>query len=182
MTYGLIKIHSEVLSSLLIKWILEILSCKCILKGLETGTSDRSLICIIQRLRFSGFSLYPLSFFLSLQLDLFSPTSSSNFYVVLLSCSSVKMWFFGQKKKVKALWMVDVILLLKTDLQYCLCFQDSSGEAHGPTFKIEARFQGLTATAEGNSQNWMKMREKTQTSFHFVPCLTSSGWSLGFWR
>ena len=31
---------------------------------LETGTSDRSLICIVQRLRFSGFSLYPLSFFL----------------------------------------------------------------------------------------------------------------------
>ena len=27
-------------------------------------TSDRSLICIIQRLRFSGFILYPLSFFL----------------------------------------------------------------------------------------------------------------------
>ena len=31
---------------------------------LETGTSDRSLICIIQRLRFSGYILYPLSFFL----------------------------------------------------------------------------------------------------------------------
>ena len=31
---------------------------------LETRTSDRCLICIVQRLRFSGFSLYPLSFFL----------------------------------------------------------------------------------------------------------------------
>ena len=31
---------------------------------LETGTSDRCLICIVQNLRFSGFSLYPLSFFL----------------------------------------------------------------------------------------------------------------------
>ena len=31
----------------------------------ETGTLDRFLICIIQRLRLSGFSLYnPLSFFL----------------------------------------------------------------------------------------------------------------------
>ena len=30
---------------------------------LETGTSDRCLICIVQNLRFSGFSLYPLSFF-----------------------------------------------------------------------------------------------------------------------
>ena len=27
---------------------------------LETGTSDRCLICIVQNLRFSGFSLYPL--------------------------------------------------------------------------------------------------------------------------
>ena len=31
---------------------------------LETGTSDRCLICIVQNLRFSGFILYPLSFFL----------------------------------------------------------------------------------------------------------------------
>ena len=31
---------------------------------LETGTSDRCLICIVQLLRFSGFSLYSLSFFL----------------------------------------------------------------------------------------------------------------------
>ena len=31
---------------------------------LETGTSDRCLIYIIINLRFSGFSLYPLSFFL----------------------------------------------------------------------------------------------------------------------
>ena len=31
---------------------------------LETETSDRCLICIVQRLRFSGFILYPLSFFL----------------------------------------------------------------------------------------------------------------------
>ena len=31
---------------------------------LETGTSDRCLIGIVQLLRFSGFSLYPLSFFL----------------------------------------------------------------------------------------------------------------------
>ena len=31
---------------------------------LETGTSDRRLICIVQNLRFSGFSLYSLSFFL----------------------------------------------------------------------------------------------------------------------
>ena len=31
---------------------------------LETGTSDRCLICIVQRLRFSGFKLYPLSLFL----------------------------------------------------------------------------------------------------------------------
>ena len=99
MTYGLIKIHSEVLSSLLIKWILEILSCKCILKGLETGTSDRSLICIIQRLRFSGFSLYPLSFFLSLQLDLFSPTSSSNFYVVFFVLQLRKNVIFWTKKE-----------------------------------------------------------------------------------
>ena len=30
---------------------------------LETGTSDRCLIYIVQLLRFSGFSLYPLSFF-----------------------------------------------------------------------------------------------------------------------
>jgi len=30
---------------------------------LETGTSDSCLICIVQRLRFSGFILYPLSFF-----------------------------------------------------------------------------------------------------------------------
>ena len=29
---------------------------------LETGTSDRRLICIVQRLRFSGFSLYPFHF------------------------------------------------------------------------------------------------------------------------
>ena len=31
---------------------------------LETGTSDRCLTYIVQRLRFSGFILYPLSFFL----------------------------------------------------------------------------------------------------------------------
>ena len=31
---------------------------------LETGTSDRCLIGIVQLLRFSGFILYPLSFFL----------------------------------------------------------------------------------------------------------------------
>ena len=31
---------------------------------LETGTSDRCLLCIVQHLRFSGFILYPLSFFL----------------------------------------------------------------------------------------------------------------------
>ena len=31
---------------------------------LETGTSDRCLICIVQNLKFSGFNLYPLSFFL----------------------------------------------------------------------------------------------------------------------
>ena len=31
---------------------------------LETGTSDRCLICDVQRLRFLGFILYPLSFFL----------------------------------------------------------------------------------------------------------------------
>ena len=31
---------------------------------LETGTSDRCLIGIVKILRFSGFSLYPLSFFL----------------------------------------------------------------------------------------------------------------------
>jgi len=31
---------------------------------LETGTSDRTLICLNQLLRFSDFSLYPLSFFL----------------------------------------------------------------------------------------------------------------------
>ena len=30
---------------------------------LETGTSDRCLIVIVQRLRFSGVSLYSLSFF-----------------------------------------------------------------------------------------------------------------------
>ena len=30
---------------------------------LETGTSDKCLICIVQLLRFSGFSLYPISFF-----------------------------------------------------------------------------------------------------------------------
>ena len=29
---------------------------------LETGTSDRTLICLNQLLRFSGFSLYPFSF------------------------------------------------------------------------------------------------------------------------
>ena len=34
-------------------------------KFLETGTSDICLIYIVQLLRFSGFSLYPLSFFLS---------------------------------------------------------------------------------------------------------------------
>ena len=33
-------------------------------KLLETGTSDRCLICIVEHLRFSGFILYPLSFFL----------------------------------------------------------------------------------------------------------------------
>ena len=31
---------------------------------LETGASDRCLICIVQNLRLAGFSLYPLSFFL----------------------------------------------------------------------------------------------------------------------
>ena len=31
---------------------------------LETGTSDIRLMCIVQNLRFSGFILYPLSFFL----------------------------------------------------------------------------------------------------------------------
>ena len=31
---------------------------------LETGTSDRTFVCLNQLLRFSGFSLYPLSFFL----------------------------------------------------------------------------------------------------------------------
>ena len=31
---------------------------------LETDTSDRCLICIVKRVRFSGFILYPLSFFL----------------------------------------------------------------------------------------------------------------------
>ena len=30
----------------------------------ETGTSDRCLICIVQQLRFSVFSLYPLLVFL----------------------------------------------------------------------------------------------------------------------
>jgi len=34
---------------------------------LETGTSDRCLLCIVQHLRFSGFILYPLSFFLYMQ-------------------------------------------------------------------------------------------------------------------
>ena len=33
-------------------------------KFLQTGTSDKCLIGIVQLLRFSGFSLYPLSFFL----------------------------------------------------------------------------------------------------------------------
>ena len=32
--------------------------------SLETGTSDRCLICMVQLLRFSGFILYPLSFIL----------------------------------------------------------------------------------------------------------------------
>ena len=31
---------------------------------IEIETSDRCLICIVQNLRFSGFILYPLSFFL----------------------------------------------------------------------------------------------------------------------
>ena len=39
---------------------------------LETGTSDRRLIGIFQNLRFSGFSLYPLSFFL------YSPFNDGN--------------------------------------------------------------------------------------------------------
>ena len=34
---------------------------------LEKGTSDRCLICLNQLLRFSGFSLYPLSFSFKLQ-------------------------------------------------------------------------------------------------------------------
>ena len=38
---------------------------------LETGTSDRCLIGIVQLLRFSGFSLYPLSFFFIVPLKVF---------------------------------------------------------------------------------------------------------------
>ena len=42
-------------------------SCKfdtVLYQFLETETSDRCIICIVQRLRFSGFILYSLSFFL----------------------------------------------------------------------------------------------------------------------
>jgi len=42
---------------------------------LETGTSDRTLICLNQLLRFLGFSLYPLSFFL------YSPFNSKFIYL-----------------------------------------------------------------------------------------------------
>ena len=49
------------------EFLLEILLWKggiVLYQFLETGTSDRCLICIVQNLRFSGFSLYPLSLFL----------------------------------------------------------------------------------------------------------------------
>jgi len=46
---------------------------KGLFQFLETETSDRCLICILQRLRFSGFILYPLSFFL------YSPFNNQNY-------------------------------------------------------------------------------------------------------
>ena len=42
---------------------------------LETGALDRSLTCFIQNLRFLGFSLYPLSFFL------YSPFKEYTIYI-----------------------------------------------------------------------------------------------------
>ena len=57
-----------------------------------------------------------------------------------------------------------------------LCFQDSSGEAHGPTFKIEARFRGLTATAEGNSQNLFTMIERRMSQNLARPGFLSLIW------
>ena len=50
---------------------------------LETETSDRYLICIVQRLRFSGFILYSLSFFLysPFKLENRIPLSNQNLLV-----------------------------------------------------------------------------------------------------
>ena len=61
--------------------------CTCLEKLIYmqfwTGTSDRNLICIVHRLRFSGFILYPLSFFL------YSPFKWMN------PCAKVKAyWLF----------------------------------------------------------------------------------------
>ena len=44
---------------------------------LETGTSDRCLVCIVQNLRISGFILYPLLFFL------YSPFNTHGYWVTL---------------------------------------------------------------------------------------------------
>ena len=77
---------------------------------LETETSDRCLICIVQRLRFSGFILYPLSFFLScpikgtLLVISFVPLASlsdqmvENFYRLLLKWSflTISLLFLKQ--------------------------------------------------------------------------------------
>ena len=56
------KIGREI--SLMISSTLSIYSVNKLYQFLETGTLDRSLICIVQRLRFLGLILYSLSFFL----------------------------------------------------------------------------------------------------------------------
>ena len=53
---------------------------------LETGTSDRRLI--VQNLRFSGFSLYPLSFFL------YSPFNNLFFNLVICFCGD---WIYSRQ-------------------------------------------------------------------------------------
>ena len=67
---------------------------------LETGTSDRCLTCIVQRLRFSGFGLYPLLFFLYSPFnDLSSETLDAKHYL-----NSLVWWCSGLSLAAPVLW------------------------------------------------------------------------------
>ena len=69
---------------------------------LETGTSVRCLICIVQNLRFSGFRLYHLSFFL------YSPFKFLYHYIVRF-CMNV-----GFRDKFKGYWNMMVFAWFRT--------------------------------------------------------------------